>query len=206
MAANSGVLTQDLALEHKLGRLRLNPLMMNGVTITDGTPPVLTALGNGTPVVAAELAAALEITGIPLDDGDEIYYLVDVKSDLHLADLSRDLWLELLFTSSKATAHASIDFKAFAKGFALGEVYSDVLSTPDASVVFPAQSVSATNLLVSAMMPLGAAGTFADDENLGIVIELDDKGDGAADETHLMIARLVYTREICHPTGEKQWT
>lgn len=201
MGAAAGVHTADMGIEHKLRRLRLNPITHNGVTLTEGSPNLITGLGAGTPTVAAEIETGLEITGINLDTADELYYLVDVPAELDLADLDKDLWVELVFTSNKATAHGSIDFKAFAKGIALGAVLSDVLSTPDASVVFPAQSVAATRKVCKAMMPLGAAGAFKDDELLGIVVELDDKGDGAADETVLISARLAYTPEICDPEG-----
>lgn len=206
MGADAGVHTADMGIEHKLRCLRLNPIMHNGVTLTDGTPNLITGLGSGTPTVAAEIEAGLEITGIPLDDADEVYYLVDVPAELGLADLDKDLHLELVFTSNKATAHANIDFKAFAKGMALGAALSDVLSTPDCSVVFPAQSVATTRKICKAMMPLAGAAKFKADELLGIVVELDDKGDGAADETVLISARLWYTPEICHPTGVAQST
>lgn len=206
MTVADGVNTADQFIEHKLRCLPLNPILHNGVTLTEGTPNLITGLGAGTPTMAAEISAALEMTGIPLDSGDEIYHRIDVKADFDLADLDLDMWLELVFTTVKSSAHAGIDFKAFAKGFALGASLSDILVSPDKSIVYPAQSVAVALDIVKAMMPLGAAGTFKADEFLGIVVELDDKGDGAANECFLIAERLWYTPEICHSTGVSQST
>jgi hypothetical protein len=201
MTVQSGVTTQEPAGQ-KLRAVHLNPIALNGAVITDGSPPILTSLGAGTPA-SKEVEAGLEITGWLLDDGDELYHELDVKTHLAVADLDKDLWLELVFTSLKSTAHGAIDFKAFAKGMAAGATLTDYLVSPDSSIVYPAQSVATTLKLCKASMPLNAAGVFKDDEILGVVIELDDKGDGAADETVLLFSRLWYTPEICDPYGRQ---
>lgn len=195
MTAAAGVHTADMGIEHKLRCLPLNPVFHNGCTQD------FLGFGAGTPLMATEISAALELAGIALDTADEIYYLVDVLAELDLADLDKDMWLELLFTTVKSSAHGGIDFKGFAKGFALGASLSDTLVSPDVSIVYPAQSVAVALDIVKAMMPLGAAGTFKADELLGIVVELDDKGDGAANECILVKSRLWYTPEICDPEG-----
>lgn len=209
MSANEGVITADLGIQHKLRCLPLHPVLHNGVTLIEGSPNLIGGLGAGTPTMAAEISAALELTGIPMDTGDEVYYLVDVQAELDLADLDVDMRLELVFTTVKSSAHGGIDFKGFAKGFKEGALLSDTLVSPDSSMVFPAQSVSEALKIVKAFMPLACAGAFKAedgtlDELLGVVVELDDKGDGAANELFLVKSRLWYQAEICHPEGVAQ--
>jgi len=198
MAVNDGVNTYDMAIEHKLRCLKLGLVDRSGVS--EAFASLLTGGG-----VVAEIST-FGLSGLPMDDADEVGFLIDVKSDLWDADLARDMQVELIFTTAKAGAHANIDFKVFAKGFAAGDDLSSPLTSPDVSLTLPAQTVAGQYDVATVKYPLGAPDTFTDDEIIGLVVELDDKGDGAADNLILLGARLWYTAEICDPDGHRRQT
>lgn len=200
-------LIDDEGMQWKLGCKTLYPADA-AVTLTEGTPNLITTLGAGTPNIAELSVAASELSGFNVDTADEIYWLLDIAGDAWDIDLTRDIHCEIVFDAGTNGSRSGIIWKSYCKGIAANQAISDALVSPDGTITFPTitQPGVASALLKTARKPFLVPNVFATDEALAVVVELNSRGTAAADELKFMYARLWYTLSACHASGRAQLT
>lgn len=191
----------DAAMKWSLGKLWLPPAVF-AVTLTEGTPNLITSVGVQTPAIGELSVAAADLTGFKMDSGDRLTTAINVPAQLGDADLTRDLALQLFFESGYNGAATGIIWNAAFKGFAAGQIFSDVFTSPDKLVVFPTQTSLGQSLAdKTPRIGLGIPSTFASDLWVGLGIELDNRGQTSADDIRFQGACLYYARSMTSASG-----
>ena len=199
----------DAAISHKLGAVVMRPGTHGHHLPTGATNSPSTSAATGGPVIAE--IGSTGLVGMPMTTADQINFTLDLKADLWDANLDKDFQIEIICHSTSADLDADIDWLAFAKGFALGEALVEVLpGTKDKLITYPAMTmlgalkpVSTGRVGLNAVESVGV-GTFRNDRELVIGVELQD--DGAADPDEIVLDKVIlwYEREMCSRSGERE--
>lgn len=183
-----------------LGRKWLKATRDGEFTLAEAAPNNIVSLGVGTPAQGESSVAAAQLRGVLMDTNDEVYFWIHL-AELYQADLSEDIKSYLVFETGGNIA--ATDWRLDAKGFAVGVAPGDPGSAPDAALNFPNITLTGAQIAVTATMGWNKAGTFANDELLGIKVTLAAHGSGA-DQNRLLGVMLLYTISLGDPSGVRQ--
>lgn len=174
------------------------------LTLTEGTPNLITTLGAGTPAIAHDGVAASEQAVLAMDTADEAYgrttlpWYIDPAYDLHA---------QLAFQVDEASK-SDIDWALWVKRLAAGGESSDAKVSSDGNVAFVAASnTDLGEYVVTERKALDVAGLFTDPTDLmQFAVELDDNGDASADKVGLIFVRFYGTAGLMSSLGVRQAT
>jgi hypothetical protein len=163
---------------------------MAGV-LDDATSGIPASLGNGAPDFVEALAAS-ELSGMRVDDEDEVYHFFPIPWDMDIGDPVRfRVWF--VHTSTDADTPAfQVDYKGIGKQAAI----SDAKSSADESVTISAHTCSTTDnsLEITAWAEstsdLKIVGT---DFAMLLALEVTDLGSASANEIVIMGLEMDYT-------------
>jgi hypothetical protein len=148
------------------------------------------SLGAGTTAIA-EIAAALELGGLPFDDEDEVYHIMPIPWDM---DRNHPFRARLWFvhtTTDADTPDWAFHYAFFAKQAAV----NDIAANADQTLTALDHAVSTTDnsLEITAWMESDSPTYItATDFGMGFVVELTDLGSAGADEILLLGVELDY--------------
>lgn len=142
--------------------------------------------------------AAVELNGLTMATGDDIYMWLDPKGDLWDFDLTKDLHVALVIESAGGAADADIDFTVHLKGVAATIALTDAKVSADGTITFDAVTITTVGgIQVVPAKHANVAGLFSADEMILMAITLADSGDASADEIRLIAVRVFGTLKFC---------
>jgi hypothetical protein len=172
------------------GRKFFYPRTMAGV-LDDGTSGVPTSLGAGNPGFA-EIAAALELSGMPLDLNDEVYHFWPIP---WYADMDDPLRFRIWFAHTTTDADSPI-FQIAYKFVAKQAAITDAKSSPDQTLTFDAHTVSTTDnsLEITNWKESTSHNSFGTtDFALLFALTMNNLGSAGADEIILLGTEVEFT-------------
>lgn len=163
---------------------------MAGV-LDDGTSGVPASLGAGAPDFT-EILAASELSGMRVDDEDEVYHFFPIPWDMDIKDPIRfRVWFFHTSTDEDTPAF-QVDYKGMGKQAAI----TDAKSSPDESVTISAHTCSSTanSLEVTAWSESDShLYIVSTDFAIILALEVTDLGSASANEIIIMGLEIDYT-------------
>lgn len=172
-------------------RRKFFPCRQMAGVLDDGTSGVPASLGAGAPDFV-EIAAALELSGMRVDDEDEVYHFFPIPWDMDIGDPIRfRVWFAHTATDADTPAF-QVDYKGVAKQAAI----TDAKSTPDESVAIAAHTCSTTDnsLEITAWAESDSHLYLAStDFAIILALEVTDLGSASANEIVILGLEIDYS-------------
>jgi hypothetical protein len=148
------------------------------------------SLGAGTTTLA-EVAAALELGGLPFDDEDEVYHILPIPWDLDRGHPIRFRPWFVHTTTDADTPDWAVYYKFFGKQDAVSDIAANTEET--LSILNHAVSTTDNSLEITAWAESNSQNYIAaTDFALGFALELTDLGSASADEIILLGMEIDY--------------